>query len=88
MTDSQALADFAQSRSSEAFTVLVQRYVDLVYSTARRMARDAHLAEDITQAVFIVLARRAHSINPKYLAGWLVNTSRLAAREAIRTRKR
>jgi RNA polymerase sigma factor (sigma-70 family) len=38
--------------------------------------------------VFIVLARRAQSINPKYLAGWLVNTSRLASRDAVRSRDR
>lgn len=88
MTDQQALTEFAQTRSAVAFNDLVLRYVDLVYSTARRIARDEHLAEDVTQAVFIVLARRAHSINPKYLAGWLVNTSRLASRDAIRTRKR
>jgi RNA polymerase sigma factor (sigma-70 family) len=88
MTDEQALADFAKTRSAQAFTALVQRYVDLVYSTAARVARDAHLAEDATQAVFIVLARRANSINPKYLAGWLVNTARLASRDALRSRNR
>jgi RNA polymerase sigma factor (sigma-70 family) len=88
MTDEQALADFAKTRSAEAFTALVHRYVDLVHSTAVRVARDAHLAEDATQAVFIVLARRAQSINPKYLAGWLVNTARLAARDALRSRNR
>ena len=88
MTDEQALADFAKTRSAEAFTALVQRYVDLVHSTAVRVARDAHLAEDVTQAVFIVLARRANSINPKYLAGWLVNTARLASRDALRSRNR
>ena len=88
MTDEQALADFTKTRSAEAFTALVQRYVDLVHSTAVRVTRDAHLAEDVTQAVFIVLARRAHSINPKYLAGWLVNTARLAARDAFRSRNR
>jgi RNA polymerase sigma factor (sigma-70 family) len=88
MTDEQALADFAKTRSAQAFTLLVQRYVDLVHSTAARMARDAHLAEDVTQAVFIVLARRAYSINPKYLAGWLVNTARLASRDALRSRSR
>jgi RNA polymerase sigma factor (sigma-70 family) len=88
LTDSHALAEFAKTRSSDAFTVLVERYIDLIYSAARRMTRDAHLAEDVTQAVFIVLARRAKKIDPKYLAGWLVNTTRLASRDALRSRNR
>jgi RNA polymerase sigma factor (sigma-70 family) len=84
MTEQSALTEFAQTRSPQAFAGIVQSYVDLVYSTARRITRDSHLAEDVTQAVFIVLARRAKTIDPRYLAGWLVNTARLASRDALR----
>ena len=88
MTDSDALEAFVSTRSTEAFAAIVGRYIDLVYSTARRVARDTHLAEDATQAVFIVLTRRADSVRPQHLAGWLVNTARLAARKSLRTRNR
>src|SRR6476620_4044312 len=57
MTDHADLAEFVKTRSATAFAGLVRRHVDLVYTVSRRMAGDAHSAEDVTQAVFIVLAR-------------------------------
>jgi RNA polymerase sigma factor (sigma-70 family) len=88
MTDPRALAEFSATRSPQAFAVLVTNHIDLVYSTARRITGDAHLADDVTQAVFIVLMRRARSIDPRFLTGWLVNTARLASRDVLRSRKR
>jgi RNA polymerase sigma factor (sigma-70 family) len=87
MTDSQLLAAVAGAQSSEAFAALVRRYADLVYGTARRMVGDPHLAEDVTQAAFLVLVKKAGTIHPATLPGWLVNTARLAAREAMRSRR-
>src|SRR5262249_5905791 len=82
----QLLTEFARTQSEEAFAGIVRQYVDLVYSTARRMVGDAHLAEDVTQAAFMVLARKAGSVTPGTLAGWLVNTTRLTAKQAIRSK--
>src|ERR1041384_6068082 len=53
-TDIELLRRFRESASDEAFAELVRRHVDFVYSTARRQVNDATLAEEITQATFIV----------------------------------
>jgi RNA polymerase sigma factor (sigma-70 family) len=85
MTDQTLLTAFIERRDEQAFAELVRRYVDVVYSAARRQLRSEHLAEDVTQAVFILLARKARSIGGgKVLAGWLINSARLCARTAAR----
>ena len=76
-----------------AFAVLVERYVHLVYSTALRQAGNPSQVEEITQAVFIILAQKAKSLGPRtILSGWLYQTARLAAanflRSEIRRQKR
>ena len=74
MTESQQLlAEYAENGSEEAFRELVKRYIDLVYSTARRLAGgDAHLAQDIAQTVFIHLCHNARKLPREVmLGGWL-----------------
>jgi RNA polymerase sigma factor (sigma-70 family) len=67
-----------------AFTVLVQRHGPMVFSVCRRILRDRHDAEDAAQAVFLVLARQAHSIRRSdSVASWLYG---VAARVASRAR--
>ena len=61
-TDQQLLRDYAGHRSEPAFAELVQRHVDLVYSAALRMVRDTHLAEDVTQGVFVALSQNARRL--------------------------
>jgi RNA polymerase sigma factor (sigma-70 family) len=81
MGDHELLAEFARVNSEAAFTELVSRHADLVYSVALRESGNAQSAEEITQAVFVVLARKAGSLSPRIsLPGWLHQTSRLTAR--------
>ena len=87
MTDAELMVEYVRDQSADAFAAIVQRYANLVYSTARRMIVDAHDAEDVTQAAFIVLMKKAKTIDPSTLAGWLVNATRLAAREAMRSKR-
>src|SRR5437016_1467059 len=76
----QLLHDYARTGSQAAFAGLVERHINLVYAAARRQMRDTHLAEDVTQAVFVVLARRAGSVRSgAVLPAWLLSTTRYAA---------
>ena len=87
--DMGLLRKYAERNSDEAFATLVSRHVDLVYSVALRQSGDANLAEEITQAVFIVLARKAKSLGPKtILSGWLCRTARYASSDALKAQRR
>src|ERR1019366_1540773 len=83
--DIALLREFAATESEAAFAVLVGRHVNLVYSTALRRVGGAHIAQEISQAVFIILARKAKSLGAKtILSGWLHQTTRLTAANYLR----
>ena len=90
MTDDMDLVqEYAARQSEQAFATLVSRHINLVYSAALHHVRDAHLAEEVTQAVFIILARKAGSLNPKtILPGWLYRTACYAAADALKSQNR
>ena len=90
MTDDLTLLrEFARNRSEEAFATLVSRHINLVYSVALREVRDPLLAQELTQAVFSLLAQKADSLNPKtILSGWLWRTTRNTSSVALRTQRR
>ncbi len=86
LTDQQLLRDYSEHRAETAFAELVRRHVDLVYSAALRMVRDAHLAEDVTQNVFVALARNARQLTDRpVLSGWLHRTAQNVAANAVRS---
>src|SRR5688572_26802070 len=86
--DSQLLQEFTGG-SDEAFARLVRRHAHWVLAVARRRVRDADLAEDVAQAAFIVLARKAHQLGGRTaLPAWLFHVTRLAASRALRDESR
>src|SRR6266542_2219840 len=88
MTDSKLLENF-RAGDQTAFAELVRRHVNWVYSSARRQVRDAHLAEDVTQAVFVVLARKAETIRSQgSISPWLFQVVKYVARGAMKTEAR
>lgn len=69
----------------DAFDGLIRLYVDYVFGIARRATRDDVLAEDVTQVVFFILARKARSIRRStQLPAWLFRTTRYAAANALK----
>src|ERR1039457_3758420 len=79
------LKEYAESGSETAFIALVGRHVNLVYSAALRSVGNAHAAQEIAQAVFIILARKAKSLDDRtILSGWLYQTARMTAANYLR----
>lgn len=92
MNDQELLEQFRtgpKAPSQQAFSQLVTRHLDWVYSAALRQVRDQHLADDVTQTVFIVLAKKAPSLRgSKPLTAWLFKVARYASLEALRAERR
>jgi RNA polymerase sigma factor (sigma-70 family) len=80
--DGELLRQYGSAASQEAFAEIVRRHVHTVYTSARRQVRDPAAAEDVTQAVFIVLAGKAKKLDGHgSLAGWLMKTTYFASRD-------
>jgi RNA polymerase sigma factor (sigma-70 family) len=88
--DGDLLRQYTETDSEEAFAELVRRHSDLVYSAAlRQVNEDASLAQDVAQAVFTDLARKAVALSERpALAGWLYTSTHFAAAKAVRTEHR
>jgi RNA polymerase sigma factor (sigma-70 family) len=88
-SDMDLAREYARRDSEPAFTELVHRHINLVYSVALRCVGNSQDAQDVTQAVFIILARKAAGLRERtILAGWLYETTRFTAARFIRTRVR
>ena len=85
-SDQQLLSDYAERQSEAAFAAIVHRYVDLIHSAALRMVCDSQLAQDVTQNVFVALAKHADQLADRpTLAGWLHGTTQNIAAQTVRT---
>ena len=84
--DIALLRQYAEGGSESAFATLVEKYVNLAYSTALRSTGNPQAAEEITQVVFIILAKKAQTLSRQtILSGWLYQTTRLTAANFLRT---
>src|SRR3954452_13029843 len=88
--DWELLRQYTLGADEKAFSQLVCLHIDMVYSAALRQVHgDRHLAEEVTQVVFIVLARRARTIRPDtILAAWLHKTTRFTALNVLKVEAR
>ena len=87
--DMALVREYAASQSEPAFAELVARHLNFVYSSALRRTGDAHLAADVAQAVFIILARKAGALGRgTVLTGWLYRATQFAAADALKQRRR
>jgi RNA polymerase sigma factor (sigma-70 family) len=87
--DSALLRQYAENHSDEAFAALVTRHINLVYSVALRHVGAPHQAEEVTQAVFILLAKKALQLrHDKALSSWLFQATRLTASNFVRSETR
>jgi uncharacterized protein (TIGR03435 family) len=86
LDDISLLRDYTERHSEKAFAMLVTRHINKVYSVALRHTRNPHQAEEITQAVFVILAQKSRKLsNNVILSGWLYETARLTAITFIRS---
>jgi len=83
--DQDLLREYVEEQSGAAFSMLVDRHVNKVYSVALRHTGNAHQAQDVTQAVFVLLSLKAQEIGPRViLSGWtfaasIANKRRIAS---------
>jgi hypothetical protein len=71
-TDGQLLAQFCSDRSQAAFAELVNRHGTMVHGVALRVLADHHEAQDVMQAVFLALTRKASALRrSESVGGWL-----------------
>src|SRR5208283_2211683 len=85
--DIDLLREYVDSNSESAFAGIVQRRVNLVYSVALRFTGNSEDAQYVTQAVFVILARKAAGLRLNtILTGWLYETTRFTAMNCL-TRK-
>ena len=95
--DAQLLRDYAENGAESAFTELVHRHTNLVYSAALRQVDSPDVAAETAQKVFVGLARGAQALWPRLapeasLSGWLCRSARNLSlkfrRDEFRRRKK
>jgi RNA polymerase sigma factor (sigma-70 family) len=86
LTDGQLLTDYISGLDGASLAALVHRHGPMVWGVCRRMLRNYHDAEDAFQATFLVLIRKAASIESReLLANWLYGVVHQTAMKARAT---
>jgi RNA polymerase sigma factor (sigma-70 family) len=86
LDDIELLRRYTESNSEEAFGAIVARHINKVYSAALRHTRNPSQAEEITQVVFVILAKKARGLSKRVvLSGWLYQTARLTSVTFLRS---
>jgi RNA polymerase sigma factor (sigma-70 family) len=89
MKDTELVRQNSERNSEDVFETMVRKYTNLVYSAAYRQSGDPHTAEDITQAVFLILIRKpAQFAHDAFISSWLLRTTRYVALNARRKEMR
>ncbi len=85
-TDDIRLLEEIRQGNANAFQTLYRRYANAVYSVALRVTRDPHLAEEVTQDVFMKLWQKHHLYDEKRarFGTWLLSVTRFAAIDRMR----
>src|SRR5436190_534773 len=87
MNDRDLIRRYASGEKS-AFEQLVRRHLDWVYGVCRRRVREEDLARDVTQAVFIALAKKAQMLaRHTSLSGWLYQAALYCSRDALKRQR-
>jgi RNA polymerase sigma factor (sigma-70 family) len=82
-TDGELLHRYAAHRDEAAFATLVQRHGPMVWNACRRALGHHQDAEDVFQATFLVLARKAHAGHWRAsIAPWLYTVAQRLACKA------
>jgi C-terminal peptidase prc len=85
LTDQELLADFVGEHDEAAFATIVERHGGLVWGVCRRMLGNTPDAEDVFQATFLVLLRKAKAVRWQLsMAGWLFDVASRLAKETKR----
>jgi RNA polymerase sigma factor (sigma-70 family) len=88
-SDEVLFGRYISAGERDALRELARRYAGVVYSAARRQVGNAAMAEDISQEVFMIFARKARTLrNASAIGGWLLRTTRYVAANAIRSESR
>ena len=89
VSDAQLLSQFLKLKNEAAFAAIVNRYGNMVFAVAVRIVRDRHIAEDVTQATFLLLAKDAKKIKRREaLSSWLHGVAIRLAKKSMKRRSR
>src|SRR5262245_48582705 len=88
-SDAELVAELTTGHCNSALAELIRRHGRFVERTAQRLVGNIQLAEDISQAVFLILLKKASTIHrDESIAGWLHHTAVFIARDAVRAEAR